>query len=127
VALSAAFGAVVNGVGVSDPNGGGSGAAAALIDTGAQQSCIAAALVRQLGLSPVGLQPIISATGFQNCNTHIVDIDVRFTVGVSTISGLLVIELQIAASHPQLIFGRDVLTRAGSSFSLANNQFTFCL
>jgi len=63
----------------------------ALIDTGAQSTCIAPSVARQLGLLPFGKRPMVSAHEVRPANLYLVDLLIHLDVLVS-FPGITVVE-----------------------------------
>ena len=99
----------------------------ALLDTGAQITCISPRVVRALNLLPLGLRDVNSATGIVPVNTYLIDLVLPLGLKRVFRSGMLVMEF--AADHlnaVQVLIGRDLFSR-GTLILRPNGEFTFCM
>ena len=97
---------------------------AALMDTGATCTCIAASAAKAIGVHPVGKQPMVSATGAEPVNQYIVDLLLPFNPPI-VLSSLQMLELAIQSPY-QMLLGRDVLCRGVFTMNF-NGTYTFCI
>lgn len=100
----------------------------ALIDTGAQGTCISPLIVETLGLQPIGMRKMSTALGTQEAvSTYLVDLVLTFNTGAPWRYLLPVTELRVDAKHPfQALLGRDVLC-LGTFVMSAGGHYTLCL
>jgi hypothetical protein len=99
----------------------------ALIDTGASSTCISPIVAQTIGLSPVGLQPMTSATHSVPVNVYLVDLVLPFGSTGFVVSGTQVMEFAQAGSGPfQMLLGRDVLCQGTFTLSF-DGHFTLAL
>ncbi|MDP3938286.1 MAG: hypothetical protein Q8R92_09140 [Deltaproteobacteria bacterium] len=99
----------------------------ALIDTGATTTCISGAVASTVGLSPIGMRPMTSATHSVPVNVYLADLVVPFgTLGFG-LPGQQVMEFVTSAAGPyQVLLGRDIICRGSLSISF-DGHFTFSL
>ncbi len=100
----------------------------ALIDTGAQGTCISPAIVAALRLQPIGMRKIFTALGTQEAvSTYLIDLILTFSSGAPWRYLLPVTELRVDDKHPfQALLGRDVLC-LGTFVMSAGGHYTLCL
>ncbi|HAF21831.1 MAG TPA: hypothetical protein DCK93_02790 [Blastocatellia bacterium] len=99
----------------------------ALIDTGASGSCIAPAVAQSLGVSPIGMYPMVSATHTVPMNMYLIDIVIPFGGTTFALSGIQVMEFAPpAGSTFQVIIGRDIICRGVLNLGF-DGHFSFCL
>jgi hypothetical protein len=79
----------------------------ALIDTGAQVTCIAPSVAQDLGLRPFGKRPMVSAHDARPANCYFVD-------------------LLVHLESFEMLLGRDLLCK-GSFFMSPDGRYTFYL
>jgi hypothetical protein len=98
----------------------------ALIDTGAEQTCIAPSVAAAAELGPIAMQRMRSATHAVDVNVYLVDLLIRLESYVSY-PGVQVAEFPqpVAGSSFEAILGRDILCRG--SFFMVNDIYTLCL
>ena len=96
----------------------------ALIDTGASQSVIQAGLAEQLGLPPVGMAAIHTAsTADVPCALY----DVRLALPSNVVVGLVAVETSLAGQSIQVLIGRDVLQQGVLVYVGYTGTFTFSI
>jgi hypothetical protein len=84
-----------------------------LIDTGAGISGLDTAIIAALGIQPISLISVGSATG---SNPHAV-YAIRFEIpGMILVDPLMVTECDLAMQTPKCLLGRDVLSRMMFSY-----------
>lgn len=99
----------------------------ALIDTGASVTCISPGIAQSLGLQPLGMRPVVSATQAVPANVYLVDLLLPFGNTVFFILGTQVLEFSSAGGSPfQILIGRDIICR-GTLVISPDGHFTFCL
>ena len=98
----------------------------ALIDTGAEQTCIAPSVAAAAEIQPIGMQPMRSATHVVDTKVYLVDLLIRLDSFVRY-PGVQVAEFPQPpkGSSFEAILGRDVLCKG--SFFMANGIYTLCL
>ena len=109
----------------------------ALIDTGADITCISAKVASQRGLRPIGKRRMGGSTGVGDVNTYIVDIGFPFgkvpTTGPPTsLKAYIVEKLQVmeyVGAHPKfdVLIGRDVICQGFFSMAGWDKRFILCL
>ena len=99
---------------------------AALIDTGASLTCIAPNLVTAIGLQPIGMRPMASATHAIPVRVFLVDLLLTFGSVSHIISSLQVMEFNPHNSPFQMLLGRDVLCRGVFTMSF-DGHYTLSL
>ena len=97
----------------------------ALIDTGANCSCISKDVIDALGLMPIGKVPMRSASHLIEADQYIVDLGVVLTGHTLEHSGMIVIECAQIDEY-EVILGMDVIM-AGSLQVTFDGRFVFCL
>jgi len=96
----------------------------AMIDTGASQSVIQAGLADRLGLSPVGIASIYTASAADApCALY----DVRLALPSNVVAGLLAIETSLAGQSIQVLVGRDLLQQGVLVYVGYTGTFTFSI
>jgi len=98
----------------------------ALIDTGAQVTCIAPSVAQDLGLRPFGKRPMVSAHEARPANCYFVDLLVHFDVLVPFRQTTVVEFNRPASASFEMLLGRDLLCK-GSFFMSPDGRYTFCL
>lgn len=99
----------------------------ALIDTGASGTCISPLVAQTLGLQPVGLRPMISATSAVPVSAYLVDLVIPFGQAGFVIGGTMVLEFAPHAGSPfQILVGRDIICKGTLSLSF-DGHFSFSL
>lgn len=99
----------------------------ALIDTGATSSCVSPAVAKSLGLSPIGMFPMISATHQVPVNVYLVDIVIPMVGNSFFLAGAQVMEFAPVAGCPfQTIIGRDIICRGVLTMGF-DGHFSICL
>ena len=88
----------------------------ALVDTGADKTCVSGHLAQQLGLRPVGKAQVQGATGSKPVNVYHVTFMLNFGDQSLVIDDLVVHEFTTFPSSserviPQVLIGRDILCR----------------
>jgi predicted aspartyl protease len=98
----------------------------ALIDTGAQQTCISPSVAVAAQIEPIGMQPMRSATHVVNTNVYLVDLRIRLDSFV-LYPGVQIGEFpqQPKGSRFDAILGRDVLCKG--RFIMEKDRYTLCL
>lgn len=107
----------------------------ALLDTGATQTCITTKVVQDVGLTPKGRRPMLSASHTVTVNTYLFSIG--FPMGVApdprgTVSGNMFIfhaidgmEFNAGGSTFDVLLGMDVLSRGSFKIDF-DGHFSFC-
>ena len=72
----------------------------ALIDTGASATCISPNVAQTVGLLPIGMRPMTSATHSVPVNVYLVDLLLPFGGAGFLVSGMQVMEFAPAGSSP---------------------------
>lgn len=99
----------------------------ALIDTGASATCISPNVAQTVGLQPIGMRPITSATHSVPVNVYLVDLLLPFGNAGLVVSATQVMEFAPAGGSPfQILLGRDILCRGTFTLSF-DGHFTFSL
>lgn len=99
----------------------------ALIDTGASATCISPSVVQALGLQPIGLRAMTSATQSVPANVYLVDLVLPFGNTGLVVPGMQVMEFTTAGAGPfQILLGRDILCQGTFTLSF-DGHFTFAL
>lgn len=98
----------------------------ALIDTGAALTCLAPSVAATVGLQPIGLRAMTSATHAVPVNVYLVDLAIAFGNSNHIISCLQVMEFNPHHSPFQMLLGRDVLCRGVFTMSF-DGHYTLSL
>lgn len=99
----------------------------ALIDTGAAATCISSTVAQTVGLRPIGMRPMISATHSVPVNVYLVDLLLPFGTANFLVQGAQVMEFAPAGGSPfQILLGRDIICRGILTLSF-DGHFTFSL
>lgn len=97
----------------------------ALIDTGASVTCISPHVAKTLGLQPMGMRPMLSATHSVPVNVYLVDLVLPFGAAGFLMAGAQVMEFATAGGSPfQILVGRDIICRGALTISF-DGHFTF--
>lgn len=93
----------------------------ALIDTGASRSVIQTGIAQQLGLRPIGLSLIHSASSPNvECDEYLVHLALPGGIAVE----ITVLEMDLEEQHMQLLLGRDLLRHAVFVYTGTTNSFS---
>ena len=86
---------------------------AALLDTGASDTCISPAIATALHLTPIGMRPMTSAHHTAPVNIYQVDVVILFGNQGFVLSNHPVVEFAAPPNSPfQVLIGRDIICRA---------------
>jgi len=127
-----AIGAVIN-IGVLFPGSIAPGLPApsqisafpALIDTGASSTCISNVVAQIVGLHPMGMRPMSSATESKPVNVYLIDLILPFGASGLIMPGAQVMEFTPVPGSPyQILLGRDVICKGVLTMSF-DGQITF--
>lgn len=98
-----------------------------LIDTGASSTCISPNVAQTIGLQPIGMRPMVSATHAIPVNVYLVDLFLPFGVAGFILQSTQVMEFVPAGGSPfQILVGRDIICRGTFTISF-DGHFTFSL
>ena len=90
----------------------------ALLDTGASVTCISPRIIQAVGLQPIGMRPMISATNSVPVNAYLVDLIVIFGGTGFIINATQVMEFSPGGNPPfEILVGRDIICRGTLSMS----------
>jgi predicted aspartyl protease len=99
----------------------------ALIDTGASITCISSKVAQTVGLKPVGMRPVASATQAVPVNMYLVDLVITFGATGYLVASTQVLEFAPPDGSPyQMLVGRDIICRGALAMSF-DGHFTFSL
>ena len=99
----------------------------ALIDTGASATCISPTVAQTIGLQPMGMRSMTSATHSVPVNVYLVDLLLPFGNAGFLVQGAQVMEFGPPGGSPfQILLGRDILCRGTFTLSF-DGHFTFSL
>jgi hypothetical protein len=99
----------------------------ALIDTGASSTCISPVVAHTLGLRPIGMRPMTSATQLIAVNVYLVDLVLPFGNSGLVLPSVQVMEFaQAGGGLFQILVGRDVLCQGSLTMSF-DGHFTFSI
>jgi gag-polyprotein putative aspartyl protease len=100
-----------------------------LVDTGASNTCISPAVAKALGLAPVGMRPMGSAT-HQSVPTNIYIVDLALPLGAGPVwwfGTLQVFEFAPPPNSPyEMLLGRDILCQGNLTISF-DGHFAFSI
>jgi len=99
----------------------------ALIDTGASLTCISPSIAQTVGLQPIGMRAMVSATQAVPVNVYLVDLLLPFGAAGLLVPGTQVLEFAPGGGSPfQMLVGRDIICQGSLTISF-DGHFTFCL
>jgi len=99
----------------------------ALLDTGASTTCISLHVSQTVGLQPMGMRPMISATQTVPVPVYLVDLVLPFGAAGFILSGAQVMEFSPTGGSPfQMLIGRDIICRGILTLSF-DGHFTFAI
>lgn len=99
----------------------------ALIDSGASATCISPNVAQAVGLQPIGMRPMTSATHSVPVNVYLVDLLLPFGNAGFILPSTQVMEFAPAGGSPfQILVGRDIICRGALTISF-DGHFTFSL
>lgn len=99
----------------------------ALIDTGASSTCISSQVAQVIGLRPIGMQPMISATHSVPVHTYLVNLLLPFGSAGLIVPSIQVLEFMPASGCPfQILLGRDIICKGIFTLSF-DGHFTFSI
>jgi hypothetical protein len=99
----------------------------ALIDTGANTTCISRQVVQAVGLQSIGMTQMVSATQTIAAPVYLVDLLLPFGNAGLLQQGIHVMEFQVSGTHHfQMVLGCDILCRGVLTMSF-DGHFTFSL
>lgn len=109
---------------------------AALIDTGADITCISPQIVKNVGLRVTGKRQMATGSGVGPANSYVVDLALPFgdpktgadsTTQTAISESMPVIEFQPTSPHYQALLGRDIITEALFSMTGYDKRFIICM
>lgn len=99
----------------------------ALLDTGASITCVSPGVVQTVGLTPIGMRPMVSATQTVPVPVYLVDLVLPFGTAGLILQATQVMQFSPAGGSPfQLLVGRDIICRGILTLSF-DGHFTFSL
>ena len=99
----------------------------ALLDTGATNTCISTVVADAIGINPIGMQPMTSATHIVPVNVFLVDLLLPFGSAGFIISNAQVMEFKPTMGSPfVMLLGRDIICRGALTMSF-DGHFTLSL
>ncbi len=99
----------------------------ALMDTGASVTCISSQVAQSVGLQPLGMRPMTSATHSVPVNVYLVDLLLPFGDADYLLNSVQVMEFVPVDGSPfQMLVGRDIICRGTFTISF-DGHFTFSL
>lgn len=99
----------------------------ALIDTGADSTCISPAVAQAVGLRPIGKRPMTSATHSVPVNVYLLDLLLPFGATSLVVPGKQVMEFAQPGGGPfQVLIGRDIICQGVFTMSF-DGHFTFSI
>lgn len=98
-----------------------------LIDTGASATCISPGIAQSVGLKPMGMRPMTSATESVPVNVYLVDLLMPFGNTAILLQSIQVMEFAPASGSPfQILVGRDIICSGAFAISF-DGHFTFSM
>ncbi len=99
----------------------------ALVDTGASVTCISPNVAQVVGLQPIGMRPMASATHAVPVNAYLVDLLLPFGNAGLILNSIQVMEFNPVSGSPfQMLLGRDIICKG--IFTLGfDGHFSFSL
>ena len=94
-----------------------------MVDTGAQMTVISPDVVRDLGLKPVGVIPMITPTTAEPVQCRQFHLNVYLPQEI-TIENVLAAEAPLIGHAFQCLIGRDVLAKGVLLYAGRQNEFT---
>jgi hypothetical protein len=100
----------------------------ALLDTGASLTCISPKVAKALGVKPLGMMPVSSASHPNlPTNTYLIHIGIVFAGLIVWRSNIQVLEFQLAAGSPyDMLLGRDLICQGALTVSF-DGHWTFAI
>ncbi len=99
----------------------------ALVDTGADVTCISPELAAEVGLRPIGKRRMATATSVVPVNTYLVDIVLTFGAVSLVLESIEAMECQLDTPHYQALLGRDMIANGLFSMTGYDKRFTICM
>ena len=106
----------------------------ALIDTGADVTCISPKIVSEIGLSLLGKREVASALSVESANFYLADVALALAdpspdVAVQTLvsENMELMEFQTISPHYQALLGRDIISRGLFTMVGYDKRFTICM
>jgi predicted aspartyl protease len=97
----------------------------ALIDTGASNTCLTRAVADAVGLQPLGMRPMTSASQTTPTNVYLVDLFLPHIA--AAVSSVNIMEFRTEDGAPfQMLIGRDIICRGALTLSF-DGHFTLAL
>lgn len=99
----------------------------ALLDTGASVTCLSPSVAQTVGLRPMGMRPMVSATQTIPVPVYLVDLVLPFGTAGLLLPGIQVLAFSPAGGSPfQMLVGRDIICRGVLTLSF-DGHFTFSI
>lgn len=99
----------------------------ALVDTGATLTCISPSLATAIGVNPIGMRPMVSATHSVPTNVFLVDLVLPFGANSLILPSVQVMEFNAGNTTPfQVLIGRDIICRGVFTMSF-DGHFSFSI
>jgi hypothetical protein len=99
----------------------------ALLDTGANATFLSPSVAQTVGLKPMGLRPVVSATHTVPVAVYLVDLVLPFNKAQFILYATQVLEFSCSAGGPyQMLIGRDIICRGIFTLS-SDGHFTFAI
>jgi len=101
---------------------------AALLDTGASSTCVSPKVAQTLGIQPIGLLPMSSASHVNvPTNTYLLDVGLVFGGAIFWQPDTQVLEFQPTAGSPyEMLLGRDIICQGALAISF-DGHWTFSI
>ena len=104
----------------------------ALVDTGADRTCISRQIADEIGLRPTGKLQMASASEVSETNTYLVDLALAFgdpSAGAMSVvrDNVMVMEFESNNKNYQVLLGRDFISNGLFSMTGYDKRFTICL
>jgi hypothetical protein len=99
----------------------------ALLDTGASVTCVSPNVAQTVGLQPMGVRQMVSATHMVPVPVYLVDLVLPFGAAGFILSGAQVVEFSPSGGSAfQILVGRDIICRGVLTMSF-DGHFSFAM
>lgn len=102
----------------------------ALIDTGATRSCVDTSVISKLGVNPIGITALITASGQSQHHLYPAKFNfpaIKFEAEFSSIAGVNLSQQSIAGKQIIALIGRDLLSRCLFIYNGPKGSFSIAL
>lgn len=106
----------------------------ALVDTGADVTCISPEIAKAVGLVLAGKKDMASALSVEEANYYLADLALPFGTPVSGVplqtlvsESMEVMEFRSNSPHYQALLGRDIISKGLFTMTSYDKRFTICM